>query len=187
LGDFQQEPLYTAVEVLPLNLRGWYRHAKFKEILAKKDIKTVVEVGVWLGNCTIYLAEMLPENGKIFAVDHWLGSEEHRDPNNYGEYKLLPTLYQQFLSNVIHYNLMDRIIPVRLSSLQAAKKFRELNIRPDLIYIDAGHDYKSVLKDIEAWFPLLEEGGMLCGDDWNLGNILLPLERPKMQTNLKPH
>ncbi len=65
--------------------------------------------------------------------------------------------------------MVDKIIPVRMESLQAANKFRELNIKPDLIYIDGAHDYNSVVADILHWFSVLQPGGILCGDDWNLG------------------
>jgi len=37
----------------------------------------------------------------------------------------------------------------------------------DLIHLDAGHDYRSVTADLEAWWPLLRPGGILIGDDYN--------------------
>lgn len=161
--------VYENILVLPLYRHGWYLHEQFKKILSEPQVKTVVEVGVWTGNCTIFLAELLPEDGRVFAVDHWLGSAEHRDPGNRAEYGLLPTLYQQFLSNVIHAKMTHKIIPVRLESLQAARKFKELGVKADVIYIDAAHDYDSVSYDLLAWYPLLSKNGVLCGDDWNLG------------------
>ncbi len=177
--------VYDNVDVMPLNRHGWYLHEKFKDIFAQKNIQVAVEVGTWLGNCAIYLAEMLPENGKIFCVDHWLGSAEHRDPHNYGEYALLPTLFRQFLSNIILTKQTDKVIPVRTESLQAVEKFRELNIRPDLVYIDASHDYNSVYNDIRAWHSILNEDGILCGDDWNLGGVPRAVRDYAAYANLK--
>ncbi|MBS0620853.1 MAG: class I SAM-dependent methyltransferase [Verrucomicrobia bacterium] len=160
--------VYDHCEILPLNRHGWYLHNQLRPFFQNKEIKTVVEVGVWTGNNAIYLAEMLPDEGVVFAVDHWLGSREHQDPHN-GEHSLLPTLFRQFLSNVIHTGQTQKIIPVRLASVEAARKLQELHIRADLIYLDADHDYPSVIQDIETWYPLLSEGGVLCGDDWCLG------------------
>jgi SAM-dependent methyltransferase len=168
--------VYDNVEILPEYRHGWYLHGQFAAFFKTRSIKTVVEVGVWTGNTTIFLAEMLPEDGKIFAVDHWLGSREHQDPGN-SESALLPTLFQQFLSNVIHHRLTHKIIPVRMESLKAAKQLKKMGIRPDLIYIDASHDYMSVSRDIKAWFPLLNEGGVLCGDDWGLGGPIKGVSR----------
>ncbi len=161
--------VYEQVEVLPYYRHGWHLHEKFKSILASGNIHVIVEIGSWVGNCTIYLAEMLPDKGTIFAVDHWLGSREHRDPRNRMNNSLLPNLFPQFLSNIIHHGLTHKVIPVRLDSLLAAQTFKELGIKPDLIYLDASHDYVSVFSDIRAWYPLLNEGGLFCGDDWNWG------------------
>lgn len=37
----------------------------------------------------------------------------------------------------------------------------------DFIYIDAAHDYDSVLKDLEAWWPLTSEIGVFAGHDYD--------------------
>jgi predicted O-methyltransferase YrrM len=36
----------------------------------------------------------------------------------------------------------------------------------DFIYLDARHDYAGILEDLEAWWPLLKEGGMFSGHDF---------------------
>lgn len=37
----------------------------------------------------------------------------------------------------------------------------------DFIYIDAAHDYESVTNDLEAWWPLVSEIGVLAGHDYD--------------------
>ena len=48
-----------------------------------------------------------------------------------------------------------------------ARWFAKENIKADLIYIDASHDYEDVRVDLEAYWPLLNEGGVIFGDDYN--------------------
>lgn len=123
------KPPYAGIEILPFDNHGWYSNSKrIKEIFKERKIETVVEIGSWLGKSTRHIATLLPEKGKIYAVDHWMGSVEHQ--NN----ERLPNLYQQFLSNVIHAKLTDKIVPIKMNSLDAANHLKNLKI--DLVYID---------------------------------------------------
>ena len=130
----------------------------------KHNVKTVIEVGCWLGASTRSIARLIPEDGKVYAIDHWKGSAEHQTVHAHK----LPTLYEQFLSNVIHEKLTHKIVPIRKSSLEAAQ---ECKVMPDLIYLDASHDEKSVYEDLVAWWPFVKGRGILCGDDyWRSGD-----------------
>ena len=152
---------YRSVTLLPFDPQGWYwNEAQMVSLFKNNEIMTVVEVGCWLGLSTRHMASLLKPNGKVFAVDHWKGSAEHQGFSN------LNQIYEQFLSNVIHENLTDKIIPVRMSSLEAARLFKSAAIQVDLIYIDASHDTPSVLDDLNVWFPFVRGHGTLCGDDW---------------------
>ncbi len=161
--------IYEKIEVLPYFCQGWntYEHI-FDPLLAENKFKTVIEVGVFLGKWTTYVAKQLPPGSKFFAIDRWESTEElRRSVDN----DWLTNMYHQFLSNMIHSGLTDIVIPVKMDSLEAAKKFKELNIKADLIYIDAAHDFVSVYRDLNAWFPMLAENGMFCGDDWHWGGV----------------
>lgn len=161
--------VYEDVDLLPYNAHGWYSHApRFEHFIRKHQVKNVLEVGSWLGASTRHLATLIPEDGKVYAVDHWEGSEEHlqmevRD--------WIPTLFQQFLSNTIHMQLTDKIVPVRMRSLEAAEKLKDLKLDIDLVYLDGSHDYESVYKDICAWYPYIEGKGIMTGDDFHDENI----------------
>ncbi len=177
--------IYEQIQVLPPNIHGWVIHeGVFDPLLAEKKFSTVIEVGVWLGKMTTYMAPKLPQGSRYYAVDHWKGSEEHRVPGSV-ENECLKNLYQQFLSNIIHAGLQDIVIPVRMRSLDAAKKFEELNIKADLIYIDAAHDYINVLQDLYAWYPLLTPEGMFCGDDWQYGGVRTAVKQFAAKKGLK--
>ncbi len=154
-------PYCDLESILPFQPHGWYSNAEQIENLFKgRKIKTVIEIGCWVGSSTRHMASLLPSGGKLYAVDHWLGSSEHQSMPD-----ALATLYDQFLSNVIHAGLTNEIIPVRLSSLQAASFLKE-EVVPDLIYIDAEHTTEAVYLDLMTWFPFVKGHGVLCGDDW---------------------
>lgn len=164
------EPYRSVNPLLPFEPHGWYQNSSQIELLIRsRPIRTVIEVGSWFGASTRHIASLLPPGGKVYAVDHWKGSAEHQ-PGAPFWHPALPYLYEQFLSNVIHANLTHVIIPVRMNSLEAAKALA--HVKPDLIYIDASHDFDSVLADLRAWYPLVKGHGILCGDDWRSGHTL---------------
>jgi predicted O-methyltransferase YrrM len=165
------EPYKSTILLTPKYFDGWFFpvNKKMLDYFIKNQKPLVVaEIGSWLGASTIFMAELLSDNAKIYAIDHWQGSIEHKTDNNFTD--MLPSLYQQFLSNVIHRKQTSKIIPIRMSSMQAAQ---ELNITPDLVYIDGSHDEKDVYEDIMAWYKKLQPQGILCGDDYGWGNSKL--------------
>lgn len=163
------EPYSQLKEVLPYDGHGWYMNKEpMKKLLAENNIKTVIEVGSWLGKSTRHIAKHLPKKGKVYAVDHWLGSAEHQ-PNGSADCKDLSTLYDQFLSNVIHAKLTDKIIPIRMASIDAEKHLS--HVIPDLIYIDASHETEAVYQDLTVWYPHIKGHGILCGDDWTYPEV----------------
>lgn len=152
---------YASVADLPFDSHGWFGNAEqLSACLQEKPVSAIIEVGSWLGCSTRFFASSVDAGVKVYAVDTWGGSPEEavhmQDPR-------LPYLYQLFLSNVKHAGLTETIVPVRMTSLEAAKA---LNVKADLIYLDAAHDTANVYADIHAWYPHLNEGGILCGDDW---------------------
>ncbi len=36
----------------------------------------------------------------------------------------------------------------------------------DMVWIDGGHSFDDVYKDIKYWGPLLKVGGLICGHDY---------------------
>lgn len=164
---------YNSLEhVLKFDDHGWYANAEWiAKLFVHNSIRTVIEVGSWLGKSTRHIAQLLPTDGKIYAVDTWLGSVEHQlvETNVLSK---LSTLYEQFLSNIIHAQLTHKVKPVRMSSLEAAESLKSLVGKVDLIYIDAAHDAESVLQDLQAWYPyIMNKKGILCGDDWGWESV----------------
>lgn len=181
-SGFSNDPYSSLQTLLPFNDQGWYSNGPWIEKLFQYNrINSVLEVGSWLGKSTRHIASLLPENGKLVAVDTWEGSVEHKQSERWS--KMLPSLYDQFLSNVVHSSLTHKIEPVRATSLNAALFLID---RPfDLIYIDASHDTESVLEDLEAYYPFIQTtNGILCGDDWNWESVRKAVEIFAQENNL---
>lgn len=161
---------YKSIKVLRRDLHGWFRPENRKNLtyfIQKYNPQIVVELGSWLGLSTIHIASLMSPGSTLYAIDNWTAQgdvaiQSAIQSNNEIRTKI-PTLYQQFLSNVIHHRLARRIVPIRMDTVEAAQA---LKIRPNLLYIDASHDEQSVFKDIMSWYPKLAPKGIICGDDW---------------------
>ncbi len=165
---------YRSIIVLPFDGQGWYGNARqIEAIFKERPIRVVIEVGSWIGASTRHIASLLPQDGKLYAIDHWLGSSEHQ-PGQSAWTPALSKLYQQFLSNIIHSNLTHIVIPIRMTSIEAS---RAIAIKPDLIYIDAAHETAAVYADLVAWWPFVQGHGILCGDDWGWPSVAKAVQR----------
>lgn len=122
-----------------------------------------VEVGTFLGKSAVYMAVEIINSGKLIkfdCIDHWLGSEEHKDNDKVD----VDNLYEDFLKNIEP--VKGIIKPVRVDSISASKLYKPNSL--DFIFIDASHDEQSVKADLTYWMPRLKEDGIIAGDD--IGN-----------------
>ena len=176
-------PYDSVNPVLPYNSHGWNHNVhQLSQLFNKIKPKIVVEVGVWIGASAISMASLLPQDGKLYAVDHFLGSSEHQ-PGQVAYLPFLPYLYEQFLSNVIHKGLTDKIIPVKMNSLEASEYLKGKHV--DFIYIDASHDYESVYADLKAWYPFIQGHGVLTGDDYDWTGVHAAVNKFAVENGLK--
>ena len=122
-----------------------------------------VEVGTFLGKSAVYMAVEIINSGKLIkfdCIDHWLGSEEHKDNDKVD----VDNLYEDFLKNIEP--VKGIIKPVWVDSISASKLYKPNSL--DFIFIDASHDEQSVKADLTYWMPRLKEDGIIAGDD--IGN-----------------
>ena len=65
----------------------------------------------------------------------------------------------------MHRGYQNFITPLPVDSVNGYEILKVLEIKPDLIYVDAAHDYDSAKKDFSLYSQLLRDGGYLIGDD----------------------
>ena len=143
-------------------IQGWFNfQSVYNEAIEKaSDGAIFVEVGSWKGKSAAYMAEAIKNSEKkitFICVDTWEGSEEHiNDPDI-----LNGSLFETFTKNMSP--LDEYYKPLRMKSIDAAKTFKNKSL--DFVFIDAAHDYDSVIADIKAWKPKIKKNGILAGHD----------------------
>lgn len=146
------------------NISGWNSEKpEFAQIVQEAAPKLIVEVGCWVGQGTLRLAELAPE-AIIIAVDTWLGSTDHN--GNIPMENGYPLLYKTFLRNIAGKPAASRIFPMPQTSKTAARFIKTLPQKPDTIYIDGSHEVGDVYDDVSAYYEVLAQGGTLFGDDY---------------------
>jgi predicted O-methyltransferase YrrM len=143
---------------------GWMSHTELAWLAEQASKRSqVVEIGSYLGRSTRALADN--SCGRVYAIDTWRNADVHPymrvPPFMLGE----DWCWNAFLRNVGDL-IPDRLEVRRRQSAQAALEFAGEGRTFDLIFIDGAHDYQSVKEDIQAWRPLLKDGGLLCGHDF---------------------
>lgn len=155
------------------SIPGWFteRDAAFYAWLVSEvpDGGTIVEVGCWMGRSLSCLLVEAKNSGKrlnIHAVDAFQGSV--------GQLDLIKAAAEVDLENVCREHADRAGYPyslTRAKSVEAARQFRDC----DAVFIDASHDTRSVMADIEAWLPRINPGGILSGHDANEQGVQLAL------------
>lgn len=141
------------------DLTGWMDD-NLKEVIKfhfqKDNIQkvNVIDIGTWKGISTIIMADLFEEmriQANIVAIDTWMGVHT----------------FQTFVKNVKYYGYDNIIVPFQIETSQAADLLSGRGIKADVIYIDdASREYDQILKYLEAFYPLLNYGGLFLGDDY---------------------
>jgi predicted O-methyltransferase YrrM len=126
----------------------------------------ILEVGVFAGASSITMAKALLKrttNFCIVAVDPWEKTAPHWSKQvpyniNYSNHELF-----RCLINI--YDIKNFIHEFVCRSNEALPLLRPSSF--DLIYVDGFHGYSTVRSDLINASPLLKDGGILCGDDYD--------------------
>lgn len=146
--------------------------------LVKRDGRKILiaEVGTFLGNTAKHFLRN-DDVSQVVCVDTWFAVND----DGASLEQMRRDIFGEFQKNCAQEIASGRIEVLKSMSVPAAKilKFSGWSARFDLVYIDASHDYESVKADIEAWLPLVRDGGILCGHDFEVirpdtGEIMFP-------------
>jgi hypothetical protein len=128
---------------------GWMGHDELTWLAIQSSTRSsIVEFGSFKGRSAKALAST---PGKLYCVDQFNHDNTERE-------------FPRYMSADIQ---SKRVEMVRCKTWQADRWLRDRKIRPDMIFIDAGHDWRSVRDDIRMCQDLIAPGGLLCGHDFN--------------------
>ena len=164
------------LDTIPTDTQGFQSPENapfFDAIFARFQPECLLELGSWKGTSAIMFAKRMlsycPEP-VIACVDTWIGSQEHwLNPKARGDLHLrwgYPTLYQRFVANVLRAGVAEFIKPMPMMTRTAIKMLARANVKVDAIYVDASHEYREVLDDLEGTWGLLAHSGFVIVDDF---------------------
>lgn len=114
--------------------------------------RAIVEIGSYMGRSTRALADNT--DGIVVAIDDFHGPRE---------IELLGRdhIFRKFTENTAGLgNLV--VVKENHRTIKAKPGFI-----PDMVFIDGSHEYADVKADIDYWTPLVKQGGLVCGHDFN--------------------
>ena len=154
---------------------NWYGDTEICELQhAVERVKTldglILEIGCWEGKSTVAIADSCyPE--PVHAVDTWTGNLDEQKASGEG-HSTVPLLQERDVFAEFTANLAGltagNVVPHRVDCFEF---LAENHDRVKFCHIDASHDYPSVRKTIESLLPMLVEGAVLCGHDFESSNL----------------
>ena len=116
----------------------------------------VVELGCYMGHTTKMLSVACP--GPVYAVDHFRGT-------GVDEVDGVEDVFRYFLKDELSTGKVTLLISEAWKGAEILGA--KINGGIDMLFIDAGHQYEDVKRDITAWLPWMRKGGLICGHDYN--------------------
>jgi hypothetical protein len=153
---------------LAREIPGWCDYSAFYRALAQSlpDGGEFVEIGSWMGQSISFFCQELQDTNKsvrVWCVDTFKG--EQNQPSHLAMVEENGgSIREVFERNTKATGVRDMIEVIEGDSAESAASFADDSL--DAVYIDAAHDYDSVVKDLAAWFPKVKADGIFSGHDY---------------------
>lgn len=146
-------PYNQLPKILPYYDPSYYGNADLLEkTVIRNKPKVIVELGSTFGKSTTHLAKKMIPEGKLYAIGQWTSDNFKK------------VSFEQFLSNVIQDNLINKIIPLKMDIKEAIQKLKEEKIEIDFLYIDSSYPGNNIYEVLCALYPLVNKTGVICGN-----------------------
>lgn len=133
---------------------GWTSAVELQWLHERAQVMTsVAEIGSFAGRSIHALASAGP--GTVYAIDTWKGT----DGDTSKEYYKQIDIQAHFKRHTAGFKNLQEM---EMDSNTAAERIDAV----DMVFIDAAHDYESVLNDIKTWLPKTRK--LICGHDYDI-------------------
>lgn len=143
-----------------VRLRDAFTHDTPKELeylsALAKGKRCIIEVGVSEGVASSVICQSMAREGKLYLIDPYFWGLKIE--------KILKFSTSEFIARRAVKKWKSQVEFVKNTSVSASQTL-DLQVKADLIFIDARHDYKSVLEDFNCWSPLLSSDGVIAFHD----------------------
>lgn len=136
------------------------------DILSKFTYGTVVEIGTNTGSSAE--AILKGQCGHLICVDTFCGTRG----DQYTEIMSPEFAFSILQSRLAPY--LGRFSVIQTHSRLAAEML--VDEIADVVFIDAAHDYRSVVEDIKRWWPKVKKTGLLMGHDFTVQSLSMDKE-----------
>lgn len=154
--------------VVPKNTEPGKRWYWLAQVINKNRYTIGAEVGCNTGLTTGHLLRACPKLKKIIAVDLWAPvPDEVGGGTQYKDWDF-PVQRRRFARQVRGNE--KRLYVLQGISWEVTKEIDDNSL--DFVFIDADHEYQSVINDIKAWTPKLKSGGMMSGHDTHFPDVM---------------
>jgi len=136
----------------------------FVGLIDQRGYKVAAEIGVaWGAFSTELLASRLDT---LYCIDNWAQRARPRGRRQpWGTSANMRKAIQALKP------FGQRAKLWRQESGAAAEALQHRGIQLDFVYIDADHSYEAVRRDLELWWPLVRQGGILAGHDYDKADM----------------
>ena len=160
-------------------------HGEFflDEILKKKP-KTFLEIGVFHGVTARNICELLSQIHKEDFIYIGLDLFEKSEENSF---EVIPSTNFKNPFKKIYFKYIKKQDPYSIEAVKDLLKKFEKNIhliqgnsnkvlkkidmsKIDYVFLDGGHEYNTVKNDLDNCIEVIEKGGTVICDDYNLGS-----------------
>lgn len=143
-----------------LTIGGWMSERELLWLATHAQTrKMIVEFGSLHGRSSRAIADNMPHNGHLWCVDPWAGDYYNEEGSNI---PISTYVMPYFIQNLQDHIDVNRVTPVRQFSYLFSSPFKF-----DMVFIDGDHRYEIVVRDIKKAFELLNQGGLICGHDYD--------------------
>jgi len=136
------------------------KNARLFEQLLRRRRDVILELGSWVGGSS---TKFFLDNSDALIIcnDNWVGYAQDTEESK----RVLrdPHLYEKFCYN--RWYERDRVIPLRMDTIDGIRAVALRKIVPDIIYVDADHRYEKVMAQLILLWELFPDS-IITGNDF---------------------